>query len=383
MAFRPEASELSGLVLDCPKGCAFCCLCPPGLLEGEVERIVGACEGSESALGEDRIGDSNHAVKVQGDRGACSFLLERRCKVYQSRPHFCRQYPVMVYSGWRLQLSAIRSCRGVVPAKGAGTKSTKGPKLGPRPLMDLFRAEVDRLGEEYFLEPLEETKSSFEEISDNKELYATPQEVQKLALKAAGAIGNARGLCKAIGLDRPDEGKARLAILETFWSDIGSAFTCPDIIDLPVFTRPDHGWEVFRVVGSGELSAYRLMETGKLVYELTKPVTELRLRPLDQSAQKVLRQYLTMAFGRDVFYGMVARESLVGDIPMGDLAAELATGIATDLWWRAGLLSDFGAMAHPGRGPSATGPLDQRTAKEAIIFMDADLLDSYALGAII
>jgi hypothetical protein len=40
-------------------------------------------------------------------------------------------------------------------------------------------------------------------------------------------------------------------------------------------------------------------------------------------------------------------------------------------------------MVHPGKGPSATGPLDARTAKEAVIFMDADLLDSYALGAII
>ena len=352
-------------------------------MEGEVERIVGACECSESAFGEDRIGDSINAVKVQGDRGACSFLLDRRCKVYQSRPHFCRQYPVMVYSGWRLQLSAIRSCRGVVAAKGEGSKSAKNPKQRPRPLMELFRSEVERLGEQYFIETLEETKSSFEEISDNKELYASPQEVQKLALKVAGAVGNARGLCKAIGLDRPDEGKARQAILETFWNDIESAFTCPDIIDLPVFTRPDHGWEVFRVVGSGELSAYRLMETGDLIYELTKPVTELRLRPLDQPAQKVLKQYLTMAFGRDVFYGMVAREALVGDIPMRDLAAEIAAGIATDIWFRAGLLSDFGAMAHPGKGTSAKGPLDQRAAKEAVIFMDADLLDSYALGAII
>jgi Fe-S-cluster containining protein len=383
MRFRAEASELSGLGLDCPKSCAFCCLCPPGLLDGEVDRIVGACEDCKAAFGADRIGDSEHAVQVQGDRGACSFLDDRRCKVYASRPHFCRQYPVMVYSGWRVQLSAIRSCRGVVPmpeTKGPNAKTAKG---NPRPLIELFNSELKHLGEQYFVETLDETRSSFEEIKDNKKIYSTPEEVQKAALQTANAIGDAKALCKVQGIDRPDEGRARESIVEIFWQDIESAFTCPDIIDLPVYNRPDRGWEVFRLVGSGEMSAYTLMENGQLTYELTKPVIELRLRSLDAGAKKVLKQYLQLAFKRDVFFGMVAREALVSELPMKELASDIGSGIATDLWWRAGLLSAFGAMAHPKRGPSVKGPLDAMTAKEAVIFMDADLLDSYALGAII
>ncbi len=383
MHFRAEASELSGLGLDCPKGCAYCCLCPPGLLDGEVDRIVGACEDCKAAFGKDRIGDSEQAVQVQGDRGACSFLDDRRCKVYASRPHFCRQYPVMVYSGWRVQLSAIRSCRGLVPmgtAKGPKAKTVQGKA---RPLIDIFKGELEQLGEQYFAETLDETRSSFEEIMDHEDIYATPGEVQRVALRSAGAIGDAKALCKAQGIDRPDEGRARESIVEVFWQDIESAFTCPDIIDLPVYNRPDRGWEVFRLVGSGEMSAYRLMENGQLTYELTKPVVDLRLRSLDAGAKKVLKQYLQLAFKRDVFFGMVAREALVSELPMRDLASDIGAGIATDLWWRAGLLSAFGAMAHPKRGPSPKGPLDAKTAKEAVIFMDADLLDSYALGAII
>jgi Fe-S-cluster containining protein len=383
MPFKAEASELSGLGLDCPKGCAFCCLCPPGLLDGEVDRIVGACEDCKAAFGKDRMGDSEQAVQVQGDRGACSFLEDHRCKVYASRPHFCHQYPVMVYSGWRVQLSAIRSCRGVVPMG-----ITKGPKAKTvtnkaRPLIDIFKGELEQLGEQYFTETLEETRSSFEEIMDHEDIYATPAEVQRVALRSAGAIGDAKALCKVQKLDRSDEGRARDSIVEVFWQDIEAAFTCPDIIDLPVYSRPDRGWEVFRLVGSGEISAYRLMENGQLTYELTKPVVELKLRPLDPGAKKVLKQYLQMAFRRDVFFGMVAREALVSEMPMRELASDISAGIATDLWWRAGLLSAFGALAHPKRGPSPKGPLDERTAKEAVIFMDADLLDSYALGAII
>jgi hypothetical protein len=239
------------------------------------------------------------------------------------------------------------------------------------------------LGEQYFAETLEETRSSFEDIMDHKDIYATPDEVQRAALRSAGAIGNAKALCKIQGLDRPDEGRARESIVEVFWQEIESAFTCPDIVDLPVYNRPDRGWEVFRLVGSGEMSAYRLMENGQLTYELTKPVVELKLRPLDAGAKTVLKQYLQLAFKRDVFFGMVAREALVAEQPMSELASEIGAGIATDLWWMAGLLSAFGAMAHPKRGPSPKGPLDTMTAKEAVIFMDADLLDSYALGAII
>ena len=383
MHFQAEASELSGLGLDCPKGCAYCCLCPPGLLDGEVDRIVGACEDCKAAFGKDRIGDSEQAVQVQGDRGACSFLEDRRCKVYASRPHFCRQYPVMVYSGWRVQLSAIRSCRGVVPMGTAKGSKAKAVQSKARPLIDIFKGELEQLGEQYFTETLEETRSSFEDIMDHEDIYATPDEVQRAALRSAGAIGNAKALCKIQGIDRPDEGRARESIVEVFWQEIESAFTCPDIVDLPVYNRPDRGWEVFRVVGSGEMSAYHLMENGQLTYELTKPVVELKLRPLDAGAKTTLKQYLQLAFKRDVFFGMVAREALVAEQPMSELASEIGAGIATDLWWRAGLLSAFGAMAHPKRGPSPKGPLDTMTAKEAVLFMDADLLDSYALGAII
>lgn len=374
MALRPEASELSGLALDCPGACAYCCLCPPGLLDGEVDGIVSACEDCASALGKDRIGDSEHAVQVQGGRGACAFLADRRCKVYEARPHFCRQYPVMVYAGWRLQLSAIRSCRGLVKA-GASKKA--------RPLMDLFRGEVEAKGEDYYAETLEDTKSCFEDIKDSKELYAPPAEVRKAAMRAANAMGDARALCKVVGNDIHDEGKARIAALEMFWDDIESAFTCPEVIDLPVYNRPDRNWEVFRVVGGGEMSAYQLMEDGNLVYNLSKPAADLKLRPLDSEAKGYLKQYLQLAFDRDVFYGRVARDAIIAEQPMKELAAEIGASITTDLWWRACMLTTFGAMAHPEKAIALTGPLGIKSAKEAVIFMDADLLDALALGAII
>jgi len=373
MRLRPEASDLKGLALDCPPGCAYCCLCPPGLLDGEACALVGACEGANGYLGEDRIGDSDKAVKVRGDRGACSFLEKARCTVYQARPHFCRQYPVMVYSGWRLQVSAIRSCRGLVQAKG-------GPKAWP--LMDIFKDEVSALGEEYYRETLVDTKQSFERIKEDRAIYAPLAEVQAAAMRAANAVGDARAIGRPLGIDKVDESRARTGILDLFWEDVESAFTCQDMIDLPVYNGPDRSWTIFKAAGSGEISAYRLFENGKLVYEASVPITELALRPLEPEAMKVLRDYLTLAFHRDIFYGMVAREAMVEAAPMKEMATDLGARIATDLWWRAGMLTTFGSVK-AARKDKVPRNLGSEEAREAVIFMDADLLDAFALGAII
>jgi Fe-S-cluster containining protein len=371
MALEFEDSEVNGLGLECDCNCAYCCLCPPGILEEETASIEKACRDLQKDLGEDRIGDSEVAISSQGEWGACVFLKDKRCKIYESRPHFCRQYPLQVYSGWRLQLSAIRSCRGVVEIGGG-----LGQGQGPVPLRDILRKEVDVLGESYFKETLEETRQSFEELEEEGAIYDPPATVHERAINIARLVGDARAMSKALGMKvgRRDDAEGKL--LDRFWPDIRSTFDSEEIIELPVYCEPGGSWRVFRALENDDISEYTLEASGSLIYHKSLPLEGIGLPELHEGARKVLEDYLSLAFKRDIFYGMVAREGLIEERPMRELALEQAGRIVTDIWWRAGLIGAFKG----GKDRPSLGSFD---AKEAVIFMDADLLDSYALGAII
>lgn len=385
MRLEFEATEVRDLGLMCPPGCAYCCLCPPGLLEDEVDGIVKACHGAAERLGKDLVGDCKQAICVQGGWGACAFLDDRRCTIYESRPHFCRQYPLLVYSGWRLQLTAIRSCRGLVPLgpRAAGNMGGEPPLR----LLDILRHEVDLLGEGYFRSTLRETRASFEDLGSRKGIHATPEVVWRAAGRTASAVGRAIRMAKALDM-RPGggggEAGARRSLLERSWDNISETFSSEEMIELPVFPMSDRSWMVFRMVGEDEVSGYRLKERGDLSYFGSLPVSEIGLRDMTDGARKVLRDYLSIAFGRDIFYGIVAREALLEERPMDGMAVEVSSRVAVDLWWRAGLLAAVGGkLGQNGGAKGRPGKIDVKAARDAIVFMDADMLDSHALGAII
>jgi len=373
MPLEFEDTEVTGLGLRCDGRCAYCCLCPPGILDQETASIEKACGKMDTDLGEDGIGDSEMAITSQGDWGACVFLKDRRCRIYESRPHFCRQYPLQVYSGWRLQLSAIRSCRGVVN-NGANNKQKNATE--PVPLLDILKNEVRILGEDYFRKTLKDTKQSFEELEEQQGIYDPPVAVHDRANRIAQLIGDARAISTVLGMRVGRKDDAKEMLLDRYWPDIGNTFNREDVIELPVYCDHNGSWKVYRILEQDDISEYTLKASGTLIYHGSLPLARTDLRELSDGAKKVMKDYLSMAFNRDIFYGMVAREALIEERPMRDLVAEIAGRVVTDLWWRAGLLSGSKGK----KGHQQLGSLD---AKEAIIFMDADLLDSYALGAII
>lgn len=366
MPLEFEASEVADLFLDCPPGCAYCCLCPPGLLEGEAGPILDKCGCQGECLGKDRIGDAEQAAKVHGQGGACIFLEDLRCSVYDSRPHFCRQYPLQVYSGWRLQLSGVRSCRGL----------TNNGKEHGSSLMDMLKNEISALGEDYFLDTLEETRTSFDELKDETRIYASIEEVQEIAFRVADTVGDAKAMASLLKIDNGKDEQSKEALLDMFWSEIGATFSGTDVLELPVYNTPDHTWRVFKLVSEAEMSRYQLHPSGTMVHQESQPLGQLGLKVMDRGGSMGLRSYLTLAFRRDIFYGMVAREALVEGVNMVDVARSVAARTAVDIWWRAGLLKAFADN-------ETRDLIGKEDAREAMVFMDADLLDSFALGAII
>jgi Fe-S-cluster containining protein len=372
MALEFEDSEIKGLALRCDGRCAYCCLCPPGLLEVETEAIVNACHEKAGYIGQDRLGDSARAISTQGDWGACVFLENKACMIYESRPHFCRQYPLQVYSGWRLQASAIRSCRGLVRTNRAG----------PVALKSILKKEVDTLGEDYYNEVLEDTSTSFRDLEGQGKVFDTYRTVRARALAAANTVGDAGALLDILGIKGVKAKYAGARLLDEVWPDIEGTFHTEDVMNLPVYPAMDHSWRVFRYdPEEGSFGEYLLKASGTLVFDRSVSRDRLGLFPLPKRTKMVLHEYLYMAFMRDIFYGMVAREALIEERRMGEVASEMGVKIATDLWWRAGLLSVFFRGRKKGKDKGLA--LGTQAARDAVIFMDADLLDSYALGAII
>ncbi len=86
-----DFSELAGRTYRCIDSCALCCLCQPELLPDE-EAKFNADQGLAQGVSKKHISPDvrGSAIKLRGAHGSCYFLKDKRCTIYQDRPHFCR-----------------------------------------------------------------------------------------------------------------------------------------------------------------------------------------------------------------------------------------------------------------------------------------------------
>jgi Fe-S-cluster containining protein len=99
---------LAGFGFGCRPGCGLCCFTSPRL-EGDDERRLR--KGNPNARIVADHGVSHLAARPDG--GACQFLRELRCAVHDSRPAPCREFPISVHVGTRLQATVVLSCPGL------------------------------------------------------------------------------------------------------------------------------------------------------------------------------------------------------------------------------------------------------------------------------
>lgn len=103
-----DLSLLRGFRFTCRPDCGLCCYAEPRV---EPLERTGLLQIAPSARFRGRGGAEFLAARSPG--GACQFLTDHRCRVHAFRPHPCREYPVVVHVGRRLQASAVLSCPGV------------------------------------------------------------------------------------------------------------------------------------------------------------------------------------------------------------------------------------------------------------------------------
>jgi Fe-S-cluster containining protein len=126
------ANPITGLDLrrfECLPGCGRCCAYKVSLLEKDVRRLEGCGVLREEFIDSAREPAPGFAGCMAKRDGHCLFLDEqKRCRQYEYRPLYCRLYPYIRESYFRLQLDVDLSCPGV----------GKGPCLSDDDLADIL-----------------------------------------------------------------------------------------------------------------------------------------------------------------------------------------------------------------------------------------------------
>lgn len=375
-----DYSEVDGRSYRCIEGCALCCLCQPELLPDEEARFrkePRLAEGvSESHISPDVRGA---AIKLRGAHGSCYFLRDKRCTIYQDRPHFCRAFPISVFVGWRVQLNANLSCRGM---------DMDGEKLG-----DLARGLVSEYGQKRLENEVAEARQVFADFVRNTRDTWTAQ-----SFSSVRGAGNALldELVDEVGLSRlmtyaehgrtkqnaPANDISRLVRRTEAEADIDERalidgtelFDLPDLSLLPIYIDEGNSWRIFRLVGK-EIVGYMLQEDGSTrEFARTNP-GDIELMPLEPSGRSAMKRYLGLANARDCFLGhaayltdMEGYEFNFAQTYLGALANN-----SLDLWWRTSFLAKLAGKASLG----------EKEVREGIVFFDMDLLDLPTIGAFI
>ena len=94
---------------------------------------------------------------------------------------------------------------------------------------------------------------------------------------------------------------AETMLLERYRPDILATFNSEDVIELPVYCEPGGSWKVFRAMDEDDISEYTLEASGSLIYHRSLPIGNMGLPELSEGARNVLKDYLSLAFKRDIF----------------------------------------------------------------------------------
>lgn len=103
-----ELSLLSGFGFSCLPGCGLCCFASPRLGRDEEARLRALAPNMLVVVAE-----GERRIAERPDGGACQFLTELRCGVHTVRPAPCREFPISVHIGTRLQATVVLSCPGL------------------------------------------------------------------------------------------------------------------------------------------------------------------------------------------------------------------------------------------------------------------------------
>jgi Fe-S-cluster containining protein len=103
-----DLTLLSGFSFSCRPDCGLCCYASPRVTIDERRTLLQIAPATEFVSR-----DRDHFLASRPEGGGCQFLRGHRCGVHTARPAPCREFPVNVHVGERLQATLVLSCPGL------------------------------------------------------------------------------------------------------------------------------------------------------------------------------------------------------------------------------------------------------------------------------
>jgi len=375
-----DYTELRGRSYRCIDHCALCCLCQPELLPEEEAEFRATPELAD-AVTEKHISPETRGpgIKLKGAHGACWFLENRRCRIYERRPHFCRTFPINVFVGRRVQLNANFSCRGI-GLPGERLERAGREVVASYGLRRLWY-ELGKAGAVY---------DQFEENCREARVMQSASSVREAAKALlddlVDPIGLSRILTYAVSGETSQNSAAKEIVRyvrrtdpeedieETAITIATELFDLPELSYLPVYIDESLRWRIYKLV-SGKIVGYVLSDDGGISEVSSTEPSEVDLVRFGTGGAAAMKSYLRLVNARDCFLGHAAYMCDAEDYQYN--FAQVYLGVlahnALDLWWRSSFL------AHLESGQE----LGTKEVKEGIVFFDMDLLDLPSIGAFI
>lgn len=368
--YEVDYSEIVGKLVSCPEECGMCCLCQPEVLPEERPFFK---KNYPQFLVRTKGPNPYQALALKKGCGSCVFLQGRRCKVYDHRTAYCRQFPYHIYASDKIKVELDLSCRGAWT--GTGNDAVTEAKA-------LIKAADERI-----LAALEESKEVYREFYANcKEagVYQDPSMLRMTVSENVSMFTDLAYLSRIMDLStiepvmglagtRP-ETQLDMPSLEEAGRDLAmDSMSSNDPLSVPVYCDPKWNWNMFMASG-GRIDWSVMDDEGEMHHQSTANAEDIRLKVPDGEGVKVLTDYINILNQRDSFMGSVfsmmdmnGYEDDMTNAYFGSMAVTVM-----DLLWRMSMLDHF-----MGTGVGAEG------VREAIIFYDMDRLDAPAIGAFV
>jgi Fe-S-cluster containining protein len=334
---------LRGFRFRCRPECGLCCYAEPRVEADERGALLQIAPQVELVPGR---GASYLAARPEG--GACQFLLRQRCSAWPARPRSCREFPVSVHVGDRLQASLVLSCPGLDLASlmDGLDRSRRSPPLGLDEELAAVRASI------------------------------TPDTGRRLAQarrRHRRLLGALRGSARA-----PDEAALRASLRERLPLPTDADFPVEEppavsegLENLPLFFdgRPGPvalaeglgGWELREVAEGG----------GAELLAVIPPPS--RLPPVSEAGTRLLRGYLGYCLERDA----VLAHALLG--LEGTEAPDLLASVERELREIGALVLSRADVRRRISGASG-GPLSAADVELGIRATDQEVMDRPTWG---
>ena len=343
-----DTSLLAGFVYACRPECGLCCYAEPLVSADDRPKLLSiAAEPPLVTRGRFEF------VRSRPDGGACSLLEGNRCRAHAGRPSPCREFPVTVHVGARLQATAVLTCPGVRLDRldGYDPEAPAGAPLGFEDELRSVRARAGRSAARRVDESVRRRRRIQRALADQDRWEEEDDVRRDLTPRLPELLGALDASEMADPPPRSEDGLERLPL-------IGPGARGPLALASGL-----GGWELLELAPEGGIAA----ERGVAMPAARPPA-------LAPEARRRVEGYLRYWLSRDALFGTVHLAML--DHDAGTVAewtaAELQRVAATTL-----------ARSHV-LAAIARGPVDLLRAADleaGIRATDQDLLDRPTWGA--